>query len=81
MGSKKEYTVDVSELEAPYPLIEGTKAIQALKEGEVLIFKHRMFPCKLPKVIEENHCAFEVLKESENEFEMRIIKRKHACMD
>jgi TusA-related sulfurtransferase len=72
MNTKNEITLDVSELEAPYPLIELNKAIDTLQTNEILIFKHRMFPCKLPDVCKENDLVFEVIKEEENEFVARI---------
>lgn len=70
----KEIVLDVSELEAPYPLVEGIKALKALQEGEVLIFKHRMYPCKLQAQIDALGLESEILKDEENEFLMRIVK-------
>jgi len=70
--SLKQTILDVSELEAPYPLIKGSQAIKDLKENEELIFKHRMFPCKLQDVLEKFACRYEILKDEENDFEMKI---------
>jgi len=76
MSSKQTIILDVSELEAPYPLIQGSQAIKDLKENEELIFKHRMFPCKLQNVLEKFACSYEILKDEENSFEMKITRNK-----
>ena len=72
--SLKQIILDVSELEAPYPLIEASHAVKDLKDNEELIFKHRMFPRKLQDVLEKFDCKFEVLKDEENYFEMKITR-------
>ncbi len=72
--SLKQIILNVSELEAPYPLIEASKAIKELKNEEELIFIHRMFPCKLQNVLEKFECKSEVLKDEENYFEMKITR-------
>ena len=72
--SLKQIILNVSELEAPYPLIEASKAIKELKNEEELIFIHRMFPCKLQNVLEKFECKSEVLKDEENYFKMRITR-------
>ena len=68
----KEIILDVSELEAPLPLVKGVEAIQKLQTGESLLFIHRMFPCKLQEQIDKLGLKSEVLKDEENRFEMRI---------
>lgn len=70
----KEIILDVSELEAPSPLIEGAKAIKNLQDDEVLIFKHRMFPCKLQEYIDKFECKSEILRDEDNHFEIKIYK-------
>ncbi|MBD3824582.1 MAG: DUF2249 domain-containing protein [Epsilonproteobacteria bacterium] len=70
----KEIVLDVSELEPPHPLVQGVAALKALQEGEVLLFKHRMYPCKLQAQIDALGLESEILKDEENEFLMRIKK-------
>jgi len=53
----KEILLDVSELEAPHPLVKGIAAMKDLKEDETLIFIHRMFPCKLQEQIDAWGCT------------------------
>lgn len=74
MSLNKTITLDVSELEAPYPLMQGLEAIHNLKDNEILIFKHRMSPCKLFETIEKNSLKYEILRDEENHFEMKIYK-------
>ena len=74
MDTKKEIILDVSELEAPYPLIEGISALNNLKDDEVLIFRHRMSPQMLFQNIQTLGLRYTITKENENEFEMRIYK-------
>ena len=69
----KEILLDVSELEAPLPLIQATQALRQLQNGETLVFIHRMFPCKLPEQIEKLGLKSEIIKNEENYFEMRIF--------
>ena len=70
----KEIVLDVSELEAPLPLLKGTQAIKNLQEGETLVFIHRMFPCKLQAQIDRFGLRSEIVKNEENYFEMRIYR-------
>ena len=70
----KEITLDASELEAPYPLIKGIEAIKNLKDGEVLIFIHRMFPHKLEEYMKKNDCKYEIIKNEENYFKMKVYR-------
>lgn len=74
METKKEIVLDVSELEAPYPLVEAVNALKSLQEEEILIFRHRMNPKMLFQHILALGLHYEITKETENEFEMRIYK-------
>ena len=74
MSLNKTITLDVSELEAPYPLITALEAVHNLKDDEILIFKHRMNPCKLFEAIDKNNLKYEIIKDEENNFEMKIYK-------
>ena len=74
METKKEIILDVSELEAPYPLVEAVNALNILKDDEVLVFRHRMNPQMLFQNILALGLHYEITKEDENEFEMRIYK-------
>jgi len=74
METKKEIILDVSELEAPYPLVEAVNALNSLEDEEVLIFRHRMNPQMLFQNILALGLHYEITKEDENEFEMRIYK-------
>ncbi|WP_428024866.1 hypothetical protein [Arcobacter sp.] len=74
MNLTKTIILDVSELEAPYPLLKGIESIHNLKDDEILIFKHRMSPCKLFEVIEKNNLCYKIIKDEENIFEMKIYK-------
>jgi TusA-related sulfurtransferase len=75
MNNQREIILDVSELEPPHPLVLGSNAIKDLKDNEILIYKHRMFPCKLPDVIEKYNMKYEITKDKQNEFEMKITKK------
>ena len=74
MDTKKEILLDVSDLEAPYPLVKAIEALNMLKDDEILIFRHRMNPQMLFQNIAALGLQFEIIKEDENEFEMRIYK-------
>lgn len=53
-----EQLLDVSDLEAPEPLLKAIDALQALPAGDYLRFCHRMKPCHLYQFLEENgFCA------------------------
>jgi len=49
-----ERFLDVSELEAPEPLLQAIDAVQELGPGEYLHFCHRMRPCHLYRFLDEN---------------------------
>jgi TusA-related sulfurtransferase len=74
MDTKKEILLDVSDLEAPYPLVKAIEALNTLQDDEILIFRHRMNPQMLFQNIAALGLQFEITKEDENEFEMRIYK-------
>lgn len=44
---EREQLLDVSELEAPEPLVQALAALQQLPEGTYLRLRHRMKPCHL----------------------------------
>ena len=71
----KEIYLDVSELEAPYPLLKGVEAMKKLQKDETLIFIHRMFPCKLQEQIESFGYRSMIIKNEENYFEMKITRK------
>lgn len=53
-----ELFLDVSDLEAPEPLLQAIDALQELDKGDYLRFCHRMKPCHLYQFLEENgFCA------------------------
>lgn len=54
-----EQRLDVSELEAPEPLVQAIEALQSLPHGDYLRFYHRMKPCHLYRFLEENGFASE----------------------
>ena len=70
----KEILLDVSELEAPQPLIEAAKALDKLKDDEILLFKHRMSPKHLFTEIEQRNLHYEIIKNEPNDFLMKIYK-------
>ncbi len=72
--ASKETVLDVSELEAPLPLVKVTQAMQKLQDGEVLIFIHRMFPCKLHEQIDKLGLKSDIVKDEENYFEIKIYR-------
>lgn len=49
-----ERFLDVSDLEAPEPLVLAVDALKALQQGEYLRFCHRMKPCHLYRFLDEN---------------------------
>jgi len=74
MQTTKEILLDVSDLEAPQPLIEAVRALDKLQENEVLIFQHRMSPKHLFHEIEIRNFTYEILKDEPNNFIMKIYK-------
>ena len=73
--ANKEIRLDVSEYEAPYPLVKGVEAMKNLQEDETLVFIHRMFPCKLQEQIDSFGLKSEIIKNEENYFEMKITRK------
>ena len=67
-----EKLLDVSELEAPEPLILAVRALEELKDDEVLLFKHRMNPRHLFSEIAARGMRYEIVKDEPNDFLMRI---------
>ena len=57
-----EIVLDISELEAPYPLINSIKKLQELKNGEYLKVIHRQSPCKLFDYINQNHFTYKMIE-------------------
>ncbi|MGM0594184.1 MAG: DUF2249 domain-containing protein [Pseudomonadota bacterium] len=49
-----EQWLDVSELEAPEPLLRAIAALERLPAGDFLHFCHRMQPCHLYRFLQEN---------------------------
>ena len=77
----KEIILDVSELEAPQPLIQAVIALDRLQEDEVLVFKHRMNPKHLFTEIAARDLSYEIICEEENHFEMKIYRGKKCFKD
>jgi hypothetical protein len=51
--------LDVSELEAPEPLLHAVAALESLACGDYLRLRHRMKPCHLYAVLEKSGLAWE----------------------
>ena len=68
----QEKLLDVSELEAPEPLIVAVRALDELGDDEVLIFKHRMNPRHLFNEIAARGMHYEIVRDEPNDFLMRI---------
>lgn len=68
----KEIVLDVSDLEAPKPLVKAVLALENLKEDEVLVFQHRMNPRHLFNEIAARGMRYEILKDTKNKFKMKI---------
>ncbi len=49
-----EQVLDVSQMEAPEPLVESIRALGALSSGQWLHLYHRMKPCKLYDYMEQH---------------------------
>lgn len=67
-----EYRLDVSELEAPEPLVNAIAALEGLSEGDYLRFLHRMKPCHLYRFMEENGFSAETRRGSVAECEVFV---------
>ena len=68
----QEKLLDVSELEAPEPLVLAVRALDELGEDEVLLFKHRMNPRHLFNEIAARGMHYEIIKDEPNDFLMKI---------
>lgn len=66
-----ERVLDVSELEAPEPLLRAIETVQTLETGEYLRFCHRMKPCHLYRYLDEN--GFHSDTRHGNEFECEVF--------
>jgi hypothetical protein len=66
-----ERFLDVSELEAPEPLVQAIEALQSLGQGEYLHFCHRMKPCHLYGFLDEN--GFRADTRHGNEYECEVF--------
>ncbi len=69
---KKEILLDVSELEAPEPLIKAVTALEKLQKDEVLVFVHRMNPAHLFNEIPSRGMHYEIIRDEPNYFKMKI---------
>jgi len=67
-----ERLLDVSELEAPEPLLRAIEALQTLPPGDYLRFCHRMQPCHLYRFLEENGFRADTRKGNRCECELFI---------
>jgi len=70
----KEIVLDVSELEAPQPLIEAVMALDKLQDDEILLFKHRINPKHLFDEIAARNLSYKIVEDEENNFVMKIFK-------
>ena len=59
--SHKVILLDVSELEAPFPLLHAIESMKNLKEDEEILFIHRMYPCKLEEQVKNFGLSSEIL--------------------
>ena len=67
-----EHRLDVSELEAPEPLLRAVEALESLPRGDYLRFSHRMKPCHLYAVLEKNGLTWETRRGEQVECELFI---------
>lgn len=67
-----ERVIDVSELEAPEPLLRAIAALESLPRGAYLRFRHRMKPCQLYEVMEKKGLAWDTRQGEEVECELFI---------
>jgi hypothetical protein len=67
-----ERILDVSELEAPEPLIRAVAALESLPRGDYLRFRHRMKPCHLYPLLEKHGLACDTRQGAQVECELFI---------
>lgn len=67
--------LDVSELDAPEPLIRITQKLKELQPGEVLIVRHRIEPMGLYKKINPDEFSYSSEKRGEH-FYITIRKKE-----
>lgn len=70
-----EQLLDVSELEAPEPLLRAIDALQRLPAGDYLRFCHRMQPCHLYRFLADNGFDAETRQGQRCECEVFIWRR------
>ena len=71
-----ERLLDVSELEAPEPLLQAIDTLQELGAGEYLRFCHRMKPCHLYAYLQENGFCAETRRGRRCECEVLIWRKQ-----
>lgn len=71
-----EHRLDVSELEAPEPLLRAVEALERLPRDDYLRFCHRMKPCHLYEVLEKNGLAWDTRHGKEVACELFIWHRE-----
>jgi len=54
-----ERILDVSDMEAPEPLLRAVAALETLPHGDYLRFRHRMKPCHLYAAMEKKGLAWD----------------------
>ena len=54
-----ERQLDVSELEAPEPLLQAVESLESLPHGDYLRLRHRMKPCHLYAMLAKNALAWD----------------------
>jgi len=67
-----ERILDVSELEAPEPLLRAVAALESLPRGDYLRFRHRMKPCHLYSLLEKHGLGWDTRQGEEVECELFI---------
>jgi len=72
----REVVLDVSELEAPMPLLFAKNALEKLGEDEYLHMIHRLSPCLLPRHLEKNGFVYIEIKK-EGLYHILIVHQKN----
>lgn len=70
-----EHPLDVSELEAPEPLLLALSALESLPKGDYLRLRHRMKPRHLYPLLEEGNFAWETRRGVEVACELFVWQR------
>jgi len=71
----QEIVLDVSELEAPEPLVKGIIALDKLQKDQVLVFIHRLNPKHLFAEISQRDLAYEIIEDTPNNFKMKVYHK------